>query len=511
MNLKIRRLSIIFLLGLSLFGACDKAFAIEDVSKVHAPYEDDEGDLFRVVKIKDGDILTIQDCVAVAFNNSPLIKRQKYNLDVAKSNLGIAKSEYFPTLGAGVGFTHQNNSNKEYYFSDYRDLPNVSVALQQLIWNFGKTTANIRMEEFYKIAAEYEFMDSLCRTLFDVKIKYYNLLLAQSKLQFAVHNLKIAETILEEAKNLHTKDFNHKADVENAILRTKEAKIAYIRAENDLKNAKIDLDNSMYLDRQIDYDIVLTKTYNYVDEYITEEPVEPFSYRQLPFDKKDAVEIAYRNSPDLRGLEAMEKAMEQNLIYIKKTYLPDLFADVGYGYNNNNVMSGNNSLSVGVTMSTSVNAMHLRNNIKKAEAQVNLAQNEIELFKKDLFFRVKQALNTLDKAERQIAVAQVEAETSVKVLDIVLRDYKAGKTDYTAMQDARVDYHEALLEYAISMYEYNIALIEVEQAMHCHIADIHHKSEHAVQYHTDELIEHMSRWMNCDEKELKKHKKKSEL
>ena len=505
MRLRIRISVLLILFG--LVGFCSGSSVLAIVES-HLPEEDD---LFRVVKIKDGDTLTIQDCVSIAFNNSPIIRRQKYNLDIAKSNLGIAKSEYFPTLGAGVSFLHQNNSNKEYYFSDYRDLPNVSVELQQLIWNFGKTTANIRMEEFYKIAAEYEFMDSLCKTLFDVKEKYYNYLFAQSKIEFARHNLKIAEVILEEAKRLHEKDFTRKADIENSKLRINEAKIEFIRAENALKNAKTDLDNSMYLEVQTNYKIKPTDTYDYNGEYLNPEPVKNFEIKELPFNKKDAVDIAYKNSPDLRVLEATSRAMEQNLLYIKKTYLPDLYADVGYGYNNNNIMSGNSSLAVGVTLSTSVNAMNLRHNIKKAEAQVSLAKNEIDLFKKDLFFMVKRAFNNLDKAERQVSIAQMEAESAIKVLDIVLKDYKKGKTDYTAMQDARMDYHEALIEYADSIYRYNIALIEVEQAMHCHIIDIHHKSEHALQYHTDELIEHMNKWMNCDEKELKTHKSKSKF
>ena len=59
---------------------------------------DEHSELFKTVIVKDGTNLDIKECVALAFRNSPKIKRQKYNLDIAKSNLGIAKSAFFPVI-----------------------------------------------------------------------------------------------------------------------------------------------------------------------------------------------------------------------------------------------------------------------------------------------------------------------------------------------------------------------------------------------------------------------------
>ena len=72
---------------------------------------------------------------------------------MAKSNVGRAKAAFFPVIGAGVGFHNENNSNKEYYHHYYRELPNVAVTVNQLVWDFGKSTANIKMEEFYNLSS----------------------------------------------------------------------------------------------------------------------------------------------------------------------------------------------------------------------------------------------------------------------------------------------------------------------------------------------------------------------
>ena len=477
---------------LTLQVGCIKVFAIED------------DDLFKPIDIHDGSVLTILDCVSTAFKNSPKIKRQKYNLDIAKSNLGIAKSQYFPVINIGAGFYNENNSDNNYYNSHYRELPSVGVSVNKLVWNFGKTTAYIKMEEFYKIGAEYEFMDSLCNTLFDVKLKYYALLRAKALQLVAQNNVEINENFLKLAQT------KRRPDIKTAELNLSESEIKLLEAQNEYKNAKIDLNNSMYLDSQPDYTIKDTHTFSYGNDYAYNEKSnrsEAFIPMTFTFPLDKAVEIAYDNSPDLSVLVATKQAMEQNLLYIKRTYLPDLTANAGYGFNNSN-QTANNSFKVGVNLSSSVNLMELKHSIKGADAQLSIADNEIELFKKDLYFEVKKALNNVDKFQNQIPTAKMEVEQSLENLHLVEEQYKSNQLNYVALQDARKDYNNALTKYIETMYDYNVSLIQVEMAMHYHIVDIHHKSDHAVHYHSDELIKHLNEVLGCDEKEVQQKIKK---
>ena len=477
--------------------------ALSSVTNLQS-YAIEEDELFKPIDIKDGTTLSVLDCVAAAFKNSPKIRRQKYNLDIAKSNLGIAKSQYFPVISANAGFYNENNSDNIYYNSHYRELPSVGIAINKLVWNFGKTTAYIKMEEFYKIGAEYEFMDSLCSTLFDVKEKYYALLKAQAMFQVAENNLEINQKFLKLASS------KKEADKTTANLNLSEAKVQYIEAKTNYKNAKIDLNNAMYLDDQPNYNIKNTKTFTYQNDFAykdsqnSQDVFEPETFN-FPLDK--AVEIAYENSPDLSVLISTKHAMEQSLLYVKRTYFPDLTANAGYGFNNSN-QTANNSFHVGVGLSSNVNLMELKHSIKGADAQLALADNEILLFKKDLYFEVKKAFNNVEKAQNQIAPTKLETQQALQNLKIVEEKYQTNELNYVALQDARKDYIKALNEYINSLYDYNIALIEVEMAMHYHIVDIHHKSEHAMHYHSQELIEHLNKVLGCDEKEVSTNKNK---
>lgn len=466
---------------------------------------DEHSELFRTVVVNNGTNLNMVECVALAFKNSPKIKHKKYELDLAKSNVGRAKSAFFPVIGAGVGFHNENNSNKKDFSGYYRELPNVGVTVNQLVYDFGKSTANIKMEEFYKIGAEYEFMDALCSTLFDVKERYYDVLKAQALVSIAEDNVAICKKYLKIAKGA--------PDKTTAQVQLSKALFELAYAKTVLKNAKVDLSNAMFIENTPSYNIVNTKTFAYNHDYGYETHKIPPKFEPFKFDfsKDKAVDIAYTNSPDLRVLESTRSAMEQALKYVKRTYLPELSANVGYGYNNTNEFS-NNSLQVGVNLSTNVNLMELRHSIKGADAQLNIADNEINLFKKDLYFEVQRAFNNIEFAADDVPYAQNTATQALENINTVEKLYQSGALNYVALQDARKDYITAMQNYITSLTFYNKSLIQVERAMHYHLVDIHHKSQHAVNEHFDELIEHLNEALDCEQKEQKnkKHKKKKE-
>lgn len=461
--------------------------------------EDDDDELFKPVEIKNGSTLSITECVSASLKNNPKIKKKKYYLDVAKSNVGVAKAQYFPVINAGLGFYNENNSDNIYYNSHYRELPSVGLSINKLIWNFGKTTSLIKMEEFYKIGAEYEFMDCICSVLFDVKAKYYNLLKAKYLYENAKTNVELSKNIVEIS--------TEKTDLTNAKTNLAKAEEELYEREKDYINAKIDLNNAMYFTENIEFDIKSTPTFPYENDFskdTTTSKIKNYTPQVFNFQIEKAAEIAFNNSPDLQVLIASRNAMKESLAYIKKTYFPDLTGTAGYGFNKI-IPTSNNSLKVGVNLNSSINIAELRHNIKGADAQIKIADEEITNFKQDLFFEVKRAFNNTEKSRQKIEKTLEEAENARNTYNNVLSDYKAKKLDYLNLQNAKSDYINAVNNYITSLYDYNTALIQTEMAMHYHIVDIHHKSEHAVHYHSEELIEHLNKVLDCDEKDGKKH------
>ena len=462
-------------------------FAIED--------HEEHDELFHSKTVSNGTVLSVKDCVALAYKNSPKIKRKKYELDIAKSNVGIAKSGYFPVIGAGAGFNYERNSDSVYYDKRYRDLPYVGITVNQLVYDFGKTNADIKMEKFYEIGAKFEFVDSLCHTLFDIKAKYYNLLRKSALYSLAEKDVELNREIVKISKE--------KADLTTAEIYLTEAEIKMIEAEKEFNNAKYNLSNTMYLDNHIDYFIQNTPTFDFsIDEDLTANNFKPVKFS---FKTEDAPEIAYKNSPDLQVIISTKNAMEQALKHTKRSFLPDLTAGAGYGFNNT-YETTNNSLQVGAGLSTDVNIKGLKHSIDAAKSEVNIAENEIILFKKDLYYEVQRALNNLDRTQEQLPSARKEVIQALKNYNFIKNAYKTKELDYTALQNARKDYINAQERYISSLYEYNMAVIQTEMAMHYHIADIQHEEDHTLQEHVEELIENYNNMISEDKNNSKKKK-----
>ncbi|MBQ8476573.1 hypothetical protein IJ531_05880, partial [bacterium] len=118
------------------------------------------------------------------------------------------------------------------------------------------------------------------------------------------------------------------------------------------------------------------------------------------------------------------------------------------------------------------------------------------------------ALNNVEKTKTELENTIKETKIAYDNLNLVKKEYKENNLNYTALQDARKDYIDTSIKYVSNLYDYNMALIQTEMALHYHIVDIHHKSQHAMHHHADELIEHLNDVLDCDEKENKSKKKK---
>lgn len=481
-------------------------------------------------KIQRGEILSLQDCVAIAINNSPVIRKYEYNLQVANSNVGIAKSAYFPTVGASAGFFQDYNTNKEYDDgSNHRYLPSVGVYLNQLIWNFGKTSALIRMEHFYKLAAEYQFMDSICNTIYHVKTHYFKVLEAKAIVEIEENNVFINEQNLARAEKLYKENKKSKIDLANAQVFLSEAQMRLIEAQNSYNQAFADLGNCLYIAYSPDFEIRSTDTFNFYDIYLPSflntkkqdsknikkednivdvalktkvEKVEKtdFSkFKHLPFTLDEAYGLAYKNSPDLWVLDSTLEAMKESVLYIKRQYYPDLVGSAGYNFNNTKTMS-NSNFNMGVNMVSAVNIKQLKHEVDRANAQVNLAQNDIDLFKQDLYFEVKRCFLNVEKSKKQITKAKQKTQEALENLEIANKQYDEGKADYIALQEARKNYNEAKILYVSNIYDYNVSLANLEIAMHYHLDDLHSQAEHALHYHYKEIIDKLEASLHCEHK-----------
>ena len=486
-----------------------QSFAIEEAKKTpHCNCEHHNHLNKKDITVTDSSTLTVLDCISIGLKNSPVIKEAAYRLEIAKSEVGSAKASYFPEISAGVGFRQENNSNRADFYQDYRELPTVGIALNKMIWDFGRTTANIRMRDFLKIAAEYEFEDTVCATVFNIKMHYYKLLKTKAEYDEIQSITKLQETLIKEIKNLK----KPRADLLIAEVEYNKRKADVLRMEDEYKNAMEALNNAMFFENAPKYDIFETQTFVY-------KPTQQTSFKNITYKKEEkiskdstifehptysynnAVELAYKNSPDIHALAATKDAMAQALLFVKRSYYPELNAGVGYDFIKSNKFK-NNGLTVAVGMDASLNAMRQKYDVRGAQAQLDLADTEITTFKKNLYFTVRKSVNTLETAYNNLPISKSQMDKAAENFNETYKNYKSNTMNEVDMQYAMTLYHEALLNHINAQYEYNTALIRLEMAMHEHIIDYHDDAEHAVEYHEGDENNTLWKLIRCN----KKHK-----
>lgn len=438
--------------------------------------------------IEKGAKLTMSDCIQIALKNSPLINKAYYNYHISKNDVKLAKAAFFPTIGVGTGYnvtstdTNRMNTNNDIY--------SAQASLSQLIWNFGKTNARIKMQKFNRIAAMYNFDDIVLDTIFGVKTYYYSVLAAKATVDINRANVQINERNYQRTKAYFDEGIKSKIDLVNAEVNLSDSKISLVEAQKAYQNAIVQLNNSMYVAYTPEYEISTTETFNFQQKEIpvnlqkisekrdiskTPEPVsdatltskvekmdviETFNFKPFPYTFEECVELANKNRPDLKAYDATLGAMKQSLLYIKREYYPEISASAGYNYRN---QYNTNSVNVGVNVSSSVNILGKKYEIDTGKLQVALAANEIDLLKQNIYFEVQNAYINMVQLEKQIPLLAVKVKQTYENFELADGRYGVGIGDYIQLQDARVNYNNAQHSYVQTVYNYNVARANLEK------------------------------------------------
>ena len=445
------------------------------------------------INVQQGSVLSLNDCISIALNHNPAIKNARYNYGISKSNVGVARSEFFPTVGVGTGYSYNTTSSSK--INTDTNAYTVQATLNQLLWNFGRTNANIKMQKFYLIADEYNFYNTVRETTFNVKQKYYEVLAARATVLINKAYVQINERNYQRTKAYFDEGIKSKIDLVNAEVTLSDSKIQLVQAENSYKNSLVNLNNAMYLVNAPAYSISGTEVFNNVNDNVapvdltkitkpsdkeisklpvnvkdakltssveTLELVTDYKVDEFPYSFEECMKMAYKNRADLKAYNSTLDAVKQNLLFVKRNYYPELSASAGYGFRNTN---STNSLNVGLNLSSSVNIMNQKYKVDAAKYQVDIAENSLNQLNQDIFFEVQNAYINMVELEKQIPLLAVKVRQTLENYELAEGRYYVGLGDYIQLQDAKVNYNNAQCSYIETIYKYNLERENLESVI----------------------------------------------
>ncbi len=474
----------IFIIALFLAMNSMPVNAIEEEQKSTEPIEENDQ--------KEQKIFTIDECIHYALEHDPNIKVAKDKVDIQKSKVGQAKSDYFPTLGAGNGYTF--SSNKEGNSSNRTNNSyNADVSVNQLIWNFGKSAANINMQKYNEKASEFDLEYEILATVYKVKMAYYEVLAAKANNDVSEKTVRINKLNYERTKALFDEGLKSKIDVVNAEVNYTDSKIRLLEGEHIYESALLDLANAMYYTDTPEFAVTNTENFNFKtvnynppelnikqvstletagnSELILTSGIEKhnilkdFNFKPYTTSVAQALAQAYQNRPDLKSLELVLKASGESLKAIKRSYYPELGASAGYNFQKNQDNYANGFRVYAGLDFPMINVMNIKHKIAEGKSYYDIAENNVDLSKKNIYFEVQNNYINMKQIERKIPLMANKVEQTLENFQLADGRYTVGLGNFLELQDAQTNYNNAQLEFIKCVFEYNVAREEFLKSM----------------------------------------------
>ena len=441
-------------------------------------------------------VMTIDDCVKYALEHNPHLKVSEERIEAARAGIGQARSNYAPRFSVGYNIYHKNNQATQVVRSSDNAM-GFTAKISETIWDFGKTTAKIKMAKYDTQAAEYDHSYETLEVIYLVRTNYYKVLSALADLDIFEQNVRIQTLNFDRTKAMFDEGLKSKIDVVNAEVNLADAKIQLVEGQNYLLNSIIALQDSMFY--QEDKPFIVTNTENFgflkadykkkmesADNTKVPSPVmkknedglvmlssgiehndiiQDYKLNPMKITKQQAVDKALELRPDLQSDKMLIKVQEESLKAIKRQYAPSVSADFSWSYTRDE-HSYSSPLQVGAGIDLgSVNPYGIHYQIKEGENMLNIAKHNVNIAKSSIYWEVQDNYINMRQMEREIPLMNTKVKATLENFELADGRYSVGLNNYVELQDALKTYNQAQLNFVESVLKYNIAREQLMKSM----------------------------------------------
>ena len=405
--------------------------------------------------IKTGEVLNLDRCIQIALLKQPSILAAYFTLEANRSRVGEALANYYPQIGASGGYSRYSSPgvltevNSILYGTGYFNEYTSSLTLSQNIYDFGKTSSQVKIQKFNLDSAGSDLETSKEQIVLSVKQAYYAVIQTARNRKVADESVGQYKQHLDQARGFFDVGTKPRYDVITAEVNLSNAKLNLITADNALKIARVNLNNAMGVpDAPV---------------YTVEDSLAFIKYK-ITLD--DALSKAMANRPDIKSLALRRRAVEASVQLAKTGYYPALTGSTSYNWQGGTGLPLESEWNVGVTLSFPIFSGFLtKHQVEEAVSNLNVARANEEALRLSVVLDVQQSYLNLKQAEDSIDTADLAVKQATENLDIANGRYAAGVGNPIEVTDAQIVYSNAKLAYIQALTNYNVAHASLLKAM----------------------------------------------
>jgi outer membrane protein len=401
--------------------------------------------------IKKGETLELERCIEIALKKHPGIQAAASTLKAGESRVGQAKSGYYPQVSGSASYSRTDQATTAGRFStsggNVYDSYGSSVALSQNLFDFGKTSTQVKIQNLNLDASRSDFDTTNAQVIFGVKQSYYGLLLTKRNRDVAREVVGQYEQHLGQARGFFEVGLKPKFDVTKAEVDLSNAKLNLLKAENAFRLAQVTLNNAMGLPEAPDYEIQ-----------------DSLAFQRVEVDLDQSMKKAYDRRPDLQSILAKKKSLDETITLQKKGYTPYVTGNAGYGWSGDSFPL-DPGWSIGATLNIPLfSGFSTKYQVDEARANLDVLKANEETLRQGIYLEVKQAWLNLQEAADRIVTAEVIVRQAAENLELANGRYAAGVGSPIEVTDALVAESNAKTSFGAALYDYKMAQATLEKA-----------------------------------------------
>jgi len=402
-------------------------------------------------------VITLDQAVAIAYAKSPALASARAAIQEAVGSKDETQAGLLPTIGGSGSTTRTHDSNGTTTTGASGPINvtsnSLSVSLRQLIFDGGRTAAELRAAKF-TLGASYDTYRRAMQTVaYNVAVAYYNDLAAQRATAIAVATVNVDlvnESLVAAQIRAGTEA---RADLATAQLSTAQERVTVVRDQSTELQSEATFANAMGLDANT---FVLPR-----DDTPVNGSVVPST---IPIPTYDvAFKRAVLLRPDVDAVAQQVASARESLRAAKLGLFPSLAGSASESTASENTTGGafGNTGSVGLALTVPIYDGGLTAGATKAaQGALSLAEANEETTVQGVQLNVKQTLTALVSARQAIDETRVELAEAQTVLASTQAQFKAGVTTLPLLLNAQVGLTQALTDQSTAVY----TLRQAEQA-----------------------------------------------
>ncbi|MGF1529977.1 MAG: TolC family protein [Puniceicoccaceae bacterium] len=330
------------------------------------------------------------------------------------------------------------------------------IGVRQLFYSGGGVRNSLEAQEFVRSAARLQLMGVVNRELFNVSVRFYDVLLARGQIEVEEENIGLLEEQLGDVRNRFEAGAVSQFEVLQAEVALANGKPRLIRAKNQYRISLEELMQAIGSNPQ---------KAGGVPEIVGELEFEPFAY-----ELEESLMEARRNRPELQALKLLEEAEARGVAVARAGYLPEINGLAAWQFRKS---SGSKDLEdslngwvLGVEGRWAIwDGNRTAGEVRAARSRLRQA----EIDSRDTAFavevEVRRAVSALQEAVELVEAAGKVIEQAEESLRLAKVRFDSGAATQLDVLQSQVALTEARLNLLEAKYAHNVAATELRRAV----------------------------------------------